>query len=372
MEAGLNRLIFAWWREGNHPNQLYSVWLDLCKAVTARMSNLASVWKLSNGEVHMCMVAQFVEANTWKIPSPFLLFSPQFTGRTVQVQRDFKWLNPLQTHIQLPFPPQEPAPCSAFSCSKMQGCPAPQLLHSGACKLERGDTVPSKWGDVLSSSCWTSLSGADTCRHKTLNPGSPEVLKIFYKGICILLKQIAPGHPLQLYIKGMYTQRRERERELGRDSSWDCYLGDDAWLSKPVASKVIVESLFFCCHCKWLLAPESNLSDLLPKIRYGVCHALICLFSGKVRFSGLHFLSQLTYQEWPTFLWVIFVNSCQYQLGSVHALLSYLPWTLRFLTCFLQDFVSFLVNSTLGSAYKFFMILFFSAISVQFSWKSVW
>lgn len=275
MEAGLNRLIFAWWREGNHPNQLYSVWLDLCKAVTARMSNLASVWKLSNGEVHMCMVARFIEANIWKIPSPFLLFSPQFTGRTVQVQRDFKWLNPLQTHIQLPFPPQEPAPCSAFSCSKMQGCPAPQLLHSGACKLGRGGTVPSKWGDVLSSSCWTSLSGADTCRHKTLNPGSPEVLKIFYKGICILLKQIAPGHPLQLYIKGMYTQRRERERELGRDSSRDCYLGDDAWLSKPVASEVIVESLFFCCHCKWLLAPESNLSDLLPRIRYGVCHALV-------------------------------------------------------------------------------------------------
>lgn len=177
----------------------------------------------------MGMVAQLIETNTWKIPSPFPLFSPQFIGRTMQVQRNFEWLNPLQTHIQLPFPPQEPAPCSAFSCRKMQGCPAPQLLHSGACKLERGGTVPSKWGDVLSSSCWTSLSGADTCRHKTLNLGSPEVLKILYKSICILLKQIAPGHPLQLYIKGMYTQRREGERELGRDFSWDCYLGDDAW-----------------------------------------------------------------------------------------------------------------------------------------------
>lgn len=85
MEASLNRLIFARWREGNHPNQLHSVWLDLCKGVTVRMTNLASLWKLSNGEVHVCLVAQFIEANTWKIPSPFPLFSLQFTGRTLQV-----------------------------------------------------------------------------------------------------------------------------------------------------------------------------------------------------------------------------------------------------------------------------------------------
>lgn len=150
MEASLNRLIFAWWREGNHPNQLHSVWLDLCKGVTARMNNLASLWELSNGEVHVCLVARFIGANTWKMPSLFPLFSHLFTSRALQVQRDFKWLNPLQPHIQLPFPPQEPAPCSAFSFRKMQGCPAPQLLHAGACKLERGGTVPSKWGGVLS------------------------------------------------------------------------------------------------------------------------------------------------------------------------------------------------------------------------------
>lgn len=117
MEASLN--IFAWWREGNHPNQLHSVWLDFCKGVTDRMNKLASLWKLSNGEVHVCLVAQFIGANTWKIPSPFPLFSPQFTGRTLQVQRDFKWLNPLQTHIQLPFPPQEPAPCLALGRSRV-------------------------------------------------------------------------------------------------------------------------------------------------------------------------------------------------------------------------------------------------------------
>lgn len=89
----------------------------------------------------------------------------------------------------------------------------------------------------------------------------------------------------------MYTERREGERELGKDFSLDCYLGDDAWLSKPVASKVIAEILFFCCHCKWLLASEYNLSDLLPRIRYGLCHRLIWLFSGKVQFAGQLFLS---------------------------------------------------------------------------------
>lgn len=78
------------------------------------------------------------------------------------------------------------------------------------------------------------------------------------------------------------------------------------------------EFIFFAATVNgfWLLSLICQIFS--PRIRYGVCHALICLFSGKVRFSGLHFLSQLTYQEWPTFLWVIFVNSCQYQLGSVH------------------------------------------------------
>lgn len=44
METGSNRLVLAWWREGNHPNQLHSTWLDLCKkGVKAWMSNLASL-----------------------------------------------------------------------------------------------------------------------------------------------------------------------------------------------------------------------------------------------------------------------------------------------------------------------------------------
>lgn len=44
MEAGLNRLVLVWWREGNHPNQLHSTWLDLCEEVVkVRMSNLASL-----------------------------------------------------------------------------------------------------------------------------------------------------------------------------------------------------------------------------------------------------------------------------------------------------------------------------------------
>lgn len=163
---------------------------------------------------------------------------------------------------------------------------------------------------------------------------------------------------------------REGERELGRDFSLDCYLGDDAWLSRPVASKVVVESLFFCCHCKWLLAPKSDFSDLLPRIKYGLYHTLIWLFSGKVQFAL--FVPVSSSGGRPSFLWVMFVESCQYQLGSVHASLSCPPGTSWSLTCLDQDFVSFLVNSTLGPAYKFLMILSFSAGSVQFFSKRVW
>lgn len=54
----------------------------------------------------------------------------------------------------------------------------------------------------------------------------------------------------------------EGRRELG-DFFLDCYLGDSVGLSKCVASKVIDKHLFsWCCH-KYLLAPESDLSDFL-------------------------------------------------------------------------------------------------------------
>lgn len=55
MEAGWNRLVLAWWREWNHPNQLHSTWLDLCEEeVKARMSNLASLgsWVM---EKYICL-----------------------------------------------------------------------------------------------------------------------------------------------------------------------------------------------------------------------------------------------------------------------------------------------------------------------------
>lgn len=68
----------------------------------------------------------------------------------------------------------------------------------------------------------------------------------------------------------------------------------------------------------------------------------------------------------------MFVQSCQYQLGSIHASLSCPPGTLRSFTCFLQGLASFLINSTLEPAYKFLVILLFSASSVQFSSKPVW
>lgn len=100
--------------------------------------------------------------------------------------------------------------------------------------------------------------------------------------------------------------------------------------------------------------------DLLPRIRYGLCRTRIWLFSGKVQFAEQLFSSQSVHQEGPSFLRVLFVESCQNQLGLIYASVSSLSGTLWSFTCFLQDFVSFLVSPTLGPVYKLLLILSFS------------
>lgn len=167
----------------------------------------------------------------------------------------------------------------------------------------------------------------------------------------------------------MYTQRREGERELGRDFSLDCYLGDDAWLSKPDASNVRVESVFFCHHCKWLLAPESDFSIIsLGSSMVFVIH----LFGSSLARSSLLFFVPVSSSGGS---YLLMDHVCRELSGSAglnprFTMLS--TWDFEVLTCLVQDFISFLVNSTLGPAYKFLMILSFSARSVQFSSKPVW
>lgn len=110
------------------------------------------------------------------------------------------------------------------------------------------------------------------------------------------------------------------------------------------------------------------MSDLLPRIMYGLCHTLIWLFSGKVQFAEQLFLSESVHQEGLSFLRVSFVESCQNQLRSIHSSASSLPGTLWSFTCFVQDFVSFLI----WPVYKLLLILSFYGSSAEFSSKPVW
>lgn len=243
MEASLNRLIFARWREGNHPNQLHSVWLDLCKGVTARMNNLASLWKLSNGEVHVCLVAQFIEANTWKISSPLIssAFSSQAEPcRFRETSND--WIPYKLTFSYLSLPKSQ-LPAQPFLVGRCR-----VVLH-----LRFFIQVPASWrGEVqclpseemyTASSCWTSLSGPDTYRHETLNPGSPEVLKILYKAICILLTETDCTWPALAAVHQRGAVHTEEGRRKGAEERFLIRLLSRRWCLAQQA----------CCFqgCSW-------------------------------------------------------------------------------------------------------------------------
>lgn len=93
-------------------------------------------------------------------------------------------------------------------------------------------TQPTRWrGEVQcppsemcsASSCWTSLSGAETHRHKMLNSGSSEVLRIFYKAICILLSKADCTWPALAAVH-QRDACTEEGREGGREGAEERFL----------------------------------------------------------------------------------------------------------------------------------------------------
>lgn len=108
---------------------------------------------------------------------------------------------------------------------------------------------------------------------------------------------------------------------------------------KPVAPEATAESLLFCCHYKQLLHPPSDLSSLLPRIRYGLCHVFTWFFSVQVQFAEQVFLSLTVHQEGSSFPRVLYIKSCENQLGSICASLS--TWDLVVLPDFFKNWFPF-------------------------------
>lgn len=194
--------------------------------------------KLCSREVHLHLVDQ--NLGPAYTPSHFAPCIPQFTGGVLQVL--FRQpAGECMTFSLLPPPGSQ-----SFLADRCRvGCTSasPPRCLQGA----EGRFLPRK--EMCSvSSCWTFLSGTGTHRHKMLNSGSSEVLRMFYKAICVWLNKPACTWPALAAVHQRDVRMAEGRRELG-GFSLDCYLGDSVGLGKPVASKVIDEHLFFwCCH----------------------------------------------------------------------------------------------------------------------------
>lgn len=168
----------------NQPNQCHGTWLRLQRGAEARTSDLASLgkWVL---EKFVCMWW----TRTWGQhipPAPFSLQSSVHRQIAAGfVRRACGW----EYDIQSSSPFREPV----FPCRQMQ-----DWLHLCLCTQVpircRGGFLPRKQM-CSASSCWAFLSGTGSRRHKVLNSGSSEVLRMLYKAICVWLNKPACTWP---------------------------------------------------------------------------------------------------------------------------------------------------------------------------------